>query len=227
VLRFRGLDRRVKPIGVVSALDAGSAAGYSCVMRAAPKDLPPLLLASASPRRVELLRQLSFDFKVVPPEVAEIHHEQMTARELSQVNAYRKARAVAKRFPDALVLAADTLVYLETTLFGKPATLEEAYQMLERLQGRTHQVVTGICLLHLRQHRQAVFAESTAVTFHCLDASKIRRYLNRVNPLDKAGAYAIQEEGDLIVEKIAGSYTNVVGLPMERLGAELEAWPPT
>ena len=193
-------------------------------MRAALRDLPPLILASASPRRLELLRQLSLDFKVVPADVAEIHHGQMTARELAQVNAYRKARTVAKRFPDALVLGADTLVYLETTLFGKPATLEEAFGMLERLQGRTHEVVTGICLLHLRNHRQAVFAESTAVTFHALDDSRIRRYLSNVNPLDKAGAYAIQEEGDLIVEKIVGSYTNVVGLPLERLAAELESW---
>ncbi len=183
-----------------------------------------MILASASPRRAELLRQLSLGFKVVPADVAEIHYEQTTGRELSQVNAYRKARAVAKRFPDALVLAADTLVYLETALFGKPATLLEAFQMLERLQGRTHHVVTGICLLHLREHRQLVFAESTAVTFLPLDEVKIRRYLNHVNPLDKAGAYAIQEAGDLIVEKIVGSYTNVVGLPMERLGAELEAW---
>jgi septum formation protein len=193
-------------------------------MRAAFRDLPPLILASASPRRVELLRQLSLDFKVVPGNVPEVHHDQLTARELSQVNAYRKARAVAKRFPDALVLAADTLVCLDTMLFGKPATLEEAYQMLEKLQGRTHQVVTGICLLHLREHRQAVFVESTSVTFQPLDAVKIRRYLNRVNPLDKAGAYAIQEEGDLIVEKIVGSYTNVVGLPLERLTAELQGW---
>ena len=193
-------------------------------MRAALKALPPLILASASPRRVELLRQLSFDFTVVPGDVPEIHHDQLTARELCQVNAYRKARATAKSFPDALVLAADTLVHLETALFGKPATLEEAYQMLERLQGRTHQVVTGVCLLHLRKHRQAVFAESTAVTFHPLDAVKIRRYLNQVNPLDKAGAYAIQEQGDLIVEKIVGSYTNVVGLPVERLTTELQAW---
>jgi septum formation protein len=193
-------------------------------MRAAFKGLPPLILASASPRRAELLRHLSLDFKVVPGDVPEIHHDQLTARELSQVNAYRKARAVAKKLPDALVLGADTLVHLETALFGKPGTLEEAYEMLERLQGRTHEVVTGICLLHLRKHRQAVFAESTAVTFHPLDGVQIRRYLNRVNPLDKAGAYAIQEEGDLIVEKIAGSYTNVVGLPMERLGVELEAW---
>ena len=196
-------------------------------MRATLKALPPLILASASPRRVELLRQLSFDFTVVPGDVPEIHHDQLTARELCQVNAYRKARATAKSFPDALVLAADTLVHLETALFGKPATLEEAYQMLERLQGRTHQVVTGVCLLHLRKHRQAVFAESTAVTFHPLDAVKIRRYLNQVNPLDKAGAYAIQEQGDLIVEKIVGSYTNVVGLPVERLTTELQAWAAT
>jgi septum formation protein len=196
-------------------------------MRAALKALPRLILASASPRRVELLRQLSFDFTVVPGDVPEIHHDQLTARELCQVNAYRKARATAKSFPDALVLAADTLVHLETALFGKPATLEEAYQMLERLQGRTHQVVTGVCLLHLRKHRQAVFAESTAVTFHPLDAVKIRRYLNQVNPLDKAGAYAIQEQGDMIVEKIVGSYTNVVGLPVERLTTELQAWAAT
>ncbi len=211
-------------MAIILVLDGGSPSGYCLAMRAPFRDLPPLILASASPRRVELLRQLSLDFKVVPGDVVELHHDQLTAREVSQINAYRKARCVAKRFPDALVLGADTLVHLDTTLFGKPATLEEAYQMLERLQGRTHEVVTGLCLLHLRQHRQAVFSESTAVTFHHLDAVRIRRYLNRVNPLDKAGAYAIQEEGDLIVEKIVGSYTNVVGLPLERLGRELEAW---
>jgi septum formation protein len=194
-------------------------------MQEARKDLPPLILASASPRRVELLRQLSLEFNVVPGDVPEIHHDQLTACEASQVNAYRKARAVAKRFPDALVLGADTLVYLGAKLLGKPPTLEAAYEMLEQLQGRTHEVVTGICLLHLREHRQAVFAERTAVTFHPLDDTQIRRYLNRVNPLDKAGAYAIQEEGDLIVERIAGSYTNVVGLPVERLSQALETWP--
>jgi len=171
-----------------------------------------------------LLHGASFEFRVTPADVPEIHHEHLTARELCQINAYRKARSVAKKFPDALVLAADTLVYLGTALFGKPATLEEAYQMLQRLQGRTHQVVTGICLLHLRQHRQALFAEMTEVSFRPLDDAGIRQYLSRVNPLDKAGAYAIQEEGDLIVQAIAGSYTNVVGLPMERLTAELEAW---
>ncbi len=171
-----------------------------------------------------MLRQLSVEFSVVPGDVPEVHHEQLTAHELSQLNAYRKARAIAKKFPDALVLGADTLVCMGISLFGKPATLEEAYQMLERLQGRTHQVVTGVCLLHLRNHRQALFAERTDVSFQRLDAAGIRRYLNHVNPLDKAGAYAIQEQGDLLVERIEGSYTNVVGLPVERLQAELEAW---
>lgn len=183
-----------------------------------------LILASASPRRAELLRQMGLDFKVLPSDTAEIHHDQLTAREAAQINAYRKARTVAKKYPDALVLAADTLVVLETVLFGKPANLEAAYEMIEKLQGHTHQVVTGICLMHLREHRHSVFAETTHVTFRPLDAVAIRRYLTRVNPLDKAGAYAIQEHGDLIVERINGSYSNVVGLPVERLTEELRNW---
>jgi len=186
--------------------------------------LPPIILASASPRRSELLRQIGLEFRVVTSDAAEVHHGELTAREIAQVNAYRKARAVAKKHPDALVLGADTLVYLETLLLGKPGSLEHAYEMLEQLQGRTHDVVTAVCLLNLRNHRQRIFTEVTNVTFRPLDAVSIRRYLTKVDPLDKAGAYAIQEQGDLIVEKIAGSYTNVVGLPMERLQTELRAW---
>jgi septum formation protein len=177
-----------------------------------------------SPRRTELLRQLGHEFKVIPSDVQEIHHGELTAQEIAQINAYRKSRAVAKKFQDALVVGADTLVCLGTTLFGKPKNLEEAYGMLEQLQGQTHEVVTAICLLHLRTHRQRIFCDTTSVTFRPLDAVKIRRYLTKVNPLDKAGAYAIQEEGDLIVERISGSYTNVVGLPLERLRAELQVW---
>jgi|SRR5437879_5949223 len=183
-----------------------------------------IILASTSPRRAELLRQLGVDFKVVASDVAEIHQEQLTARELAQINAYRKARTVAKKYPDSLVLGADTLVSLNEVVFGKPATLEEAYEMLERLQGRTHQVVSAICLLHLRSHRQRVFADVTSVTFRPLDAVKIRRYLTHVNPLDKAGAYAVQEDGEQLIEKISGSYTNVIGLPLERLKVELDGW---
>jgi septum formation protein len=186
---------------------------------------PSLILASESPRRAELLRQLGVEFKVVASNASEIEHEQLTAREVAQINAYRKARVVSKKFPDTLVLGADTVVHIESVLFGKPKTLEAAYEMLERLQGRTHEVVTAVCLLNLRHHQQRIFTDSTYVTFHKLDAVKIRRYLTQVNPLDKAGAYAIQEEGDQLVERVAGSYTNVVGLPIEKLRLELAEFP--
>ena len=187
-------------------------------------NLPRLILASASPRRADLLRELGLKFRVVPSAAAEVTHEYLTARELCQLNAYRKARAVAVKRPDALVLGADTLVWIGTRLFGKPASLEEAEQMISQLQGRTHQVVTGVCLLHLRRFRQKIFAETTEVTFRPLDRKQIRHYLKAVHPLDKAGAYAIQVKGDLIVEKVAGSFTNVVGLPVERLETELRSW---
>lgn len=187
-------------------------------------NLPPMILASASPRRSELLKQLGVDFRVIPSDAEELHQQDLTAREVCQINAYRKAHAVAKKFPDALVLGADTLVCLENELLGKPRDLEAAYLMLERLQGKTHQVVTAICLIHHRNRRQSVFSDVTEVTFRTLDSVQIQRYLIQTNPLDKAGAYAIQENGDLIVEKISGSYTNVVGLPVEMLREELGRW---
>jgi septum formation protein len=185
---------------------------------------PPFILASASPRRAELLRSLKLQFKVVPGDATEIFDGQLSPHELCQLNAHRKARAVAKKNPDALVLGADTLVFLGREIFGKPRDLDEAEQMLAKLQGRTHQVVTGVCLMHLRAHREKIFAAGTDVTFHPLDAEQIREYLSKINPLDKAGAYAIQEHGEKIVAEISGSYSNVVGLPVEKLGEELSRW---
>lgn len=188
------------------------------------KKLPKLILASASPRRQELLGALHVPFTVYAGTAPEAHHEHLTARELCLLNACRKARTVAKRFPDALVLGADTLVCLGTRLFGKPADMAEARRMLRRLQDQTHQVVTGVCLLHLRGHQERLFAEITDVTFHPLSAAQIRDYLALVNPLDKAGAYAVQEHGEQIVARVSGSYSNVVGLPVERLRSELTRW---
>ena len=185
---------------------------------------PLLILASASPRRAELLRELGMSFEVIPADVPEADHEQLTAAELCQINAYRKARVIAKRFPAAVVLGADTLVTLGTTTFAKPTNLADAQRMLWQLQGRTHTVVTGVCLLHLAAHRCRIFAEQTAVTFRQLDAMQIDEYLRRINPLDKAGAYAIQEHGAMIVKSISGSYSNVVGLPVERVQPILESW---
>lgn len=184
-------------------------------------DHDPLILASASPRREALLRGLRIAFAVCPARVAEVHREELTARELSLLNAFRKARAVGRQFPDRRVLGADTLVSLGARLYGKPRDLGEAARMLRELAGRTHQVVTGVCLLHWRGRRQRLFAETTDVTFLPLTAGQIEAYLAAVNPLDKAGAYAIQERGSDLVARIAGSYSNVVGLPLERLREEL------
>ena len=186
--------------------------------------LPSIILASASPRRAELLRELGVEFTVLPSAAPEVAPEHLSPAETAQINAYRKARAVAKRFPDRLVLGADTVVGLGTEQFAKPADMADAERMLARLQGRTHQVVTGVCLVQLRRHRQRLFAVSTAVTFRRLHLGQIRRYLAAIHPFDKAGSYAIQEEGDQIVKGISGSFSNVVGLPVERLREELEAW---
>jgi septum formation protein len=187
-------------------------------------DLPPLILASASPRRAQLMRQLELIFDILPAHTQETAPEHLTPREAVLLNAYHKARAVAKVHPDALVLGADTTVCLGKDMFGKPADLAEAHAMLARLQGHTHQVLTGVCLIHLRRHVQEMFTELTDVTFRQLDDLQIRNYLNLIQPLDKAGAYAIQEHGELIVERIDGSYSNVVGLPMERLEGRLQDW---
>lgn len=182
-----------------------------------------ILLASASPRRRDLLASLGVTFEVRTADVAEEHHPEFTARELAVVNASRKAAAVARLFPDRLVLGADTLVTRAGALFGKPADMAEAGRMLAALQGATHQVVTGVCLMRETDGMKRVFAEITDVTFRPLTQAAIADYLSMIQPLDKAGAYAIQEHGERIVERIDGSYSNVVGLPVERLQAELTA----
>jgi len=187
--------------------------------------LPPLILASASPRRSQLLRELGLEFEVLAGHIEEVSPEHLTPAETAMINAYRKARVIAKRFPDRLVLGADTVVALGTRLFGKPATRAEAAAMLGELQGQEHEVVTGVCLIHQRAHRQQTFAASTRVKFRPLQPADIAAYLASINPLDKAGGYAIQEQGSVIIESIEGSFTNVVGLPVERLKDELARWP--
>ena len=184
-------------------------------------NLPPVILASASPRRAELLRAVVADFQILAGHAEEFQPEQFSPVESCLLNAYRKARVIAKRFPDALVLGADTEVCLGRQVFGKPADRQDAERMLKELAGRTHQVITGVCLIHLRPHQQRVFAEVTRVTFKPLGADEIVAYLDRIHPLDKAGAYAIQEHGEMIVARTEGSFSNVVGLPVERLREEL------
>ena len=177
---------------------------------------PTLLLASKSPRRRELLLEAGFEFEIFTAEVAERLDVDLTLRELTAFNAMRKVMASARLRPKSVVLAADTLVAVDDHILGKPKDRNEAVAMLERLSGREHDVCTSVCLFHLAETRSNSFYEISRVYFRNLNRNDIDNYLTRVNPLDKAGAYAAQGFGSEIIEKIEGSYTNVVGLPMEK-----------
>ena len=183
----------------------------------------PLLLASSSPRRVELMQEHGFQFEVLVPGVDEAHDESLTCEALTVENARRKARAVSRLRPDALVVGADTLVYLDGAPITKPADHAEAAGMLRRLSGRTHQVCTGVALVWNGGAEEKVFHVISEVTFKPLTEEVIREYHSRIQPLDKAGGYAVQEESAMIIEGVEGSWSNVKGLPMERLCAELAA----
>ncbi len=180
-----------------------------------------LLLASNSPRRRELLLEAGFDFETFGPSVAERFDVDLTLRELTALNAIRKALAAARRHPKNIVLAADTLVAIDDQVLGKPKDKDEAVAMLERLSGRAHDVCSSVFVCELASAKSTSFYEISHVRFRRLSRDKIDNYLERVNPLDKAGAYAAQGFGSEIIEKIDGSYTNVVGLPMEKTIAAL------
>ena len=183
----------------------------------------PLLLASNSPRRRKLLGDAGFEFHSVAPDVAERFDVDLTLRELTALNAIRKALSVACTHPTKVVLAADTLVALDVQIIGKPADVDEAIAILRRLSGRIHEVCSSVFICHLAQARSTSFHEISRVRFRRLSEKEIERYIAKVDPLDKAGAYAAQGYGTDIIEKIDGSYTNVVGLPMEKtIGALVE-----
>jgi MAF protein len=176
-----------------------------------------LVLASSSPRRRELLHRAGLAFEVVAAHgTPEIESDQLSASELALLNALRKARAAAQRRghqAGEIVLGADTLVTLDGLIFGKPRDQHDAVAMLARLQDRTHTVITGVALV--RDRTCELFAVATRVSFRRMEQSAIIAYLELIDPLDKAGAYAAQEHGDRIISAVDGSWTNVIGLPME------------
>ena len=173
-----------------------------------------LILASSSPRRVALLSSAGFKFQVVNPTVRERTDPHLTARELTGWNAVRKGTAVAKVHPQAVILAADTVVALDREIIGKPNGFAEAVRILRRLNGRSHHVYSSVFIAHLAAGRAELFCEFSKVRFRRLTVSQIRSYLAKIDPLDKAGAYAAQGHGAEIIAQIEGSYSNVVGLPM-------------
>lgn len=191
-------------------------------MSSAP--VPPLILASGSPRRSHLLREAGYRFTVVKPEVVEIDDPAIPIRELTSLNARLKAEAVATVHPGAVTIGADTLVLLGEKIFGKPADRDEAARMLAELSGHTHQVFTAVSFLLHEDGKTSVrsLAVATEVTFKKLGREERNAYHAKIDPLDKAGAYAAQEEGGLIIERIVGSRSNVIGLPMDEVVDTLE-----
>lgn len=175
-----------------------------------------IILASQSPRRSELLSREGIEFRVVVRDTEEVHDASMAPEELCAINAAAKAAAVAAEYPETTVIGADTLVFIDGQPLGKPANEEEAIAMLMQLQGRTHSVCTAVAVFMPDGERRD-FAEISKVTFRSLDEQAIRHYMSLVHVYDKAGAYAIQEHGDLIIERFEGDLDNVIGLPVTRL----------
>jgi septum formation protein len=179
--------------------------------------MQPLVLASTSPRRRQLLMDAGVAFEIAEASVDEftpVTAPQWNPSTLAETNAWLKASAAM--FPGRWTLGADTVVARDGRIFGKPATLDEAREFLRALSGGTHEVVTGCALLG-PDVPKLIFHETTHVTFRGLDDATIARYLDAVPVLDKAGAYGLQEQGEMLVEKVDGSSSNVIGLPMERL----------
>ena len=177
----------------------------------------PLVLASSSPRRRDLLRQAGYTVQIVPAAIIEAEDPWLTVPELVLLNAGRKALAVRGDHPAAVVLGVDTLVALDGMALGKPADRAAAAAMLARLSGREHQVYSGVCVTRLRPERTTSFVAVTQVRFRALSEEDIAGYLALIDPLDKAGGYAAQEQAERIIAAVDGSWSNVIGLPLERL----------
>jgi len=183
---------------------------------------PRLVLASASPRRRQLLADRGYNFEVVAPVFKELHSDRLTLREATCYNALRKGLIVARAHPGRVVLGADTLVALNHQLIGKPADRAEAARLLRLLSGRMHFVVSSVFIVHLHRGKSLAFSVLSRVVFKKLSDRMIEGYLASIDPLDKAGGYAAQGSGGELIARIIGSRSNVIGLPREETGAALE-----
>ncbi len=183
-----------------------------------------LVLASASPRRVEYLREIGVPFRTEVSGADEIDEPDSGLKPdwVALENARRKANAVSEKHPEQWILGADTVVWRDGTFYAKPVDFEDAKRMLRELSDGWHFVITGVCLQPPNGATPRLFHDETRVLFKSLSESQIESYLNRIHPFDKAGAYAIQEGREEIIVEIKGSFSNVVGLPIEKLTQELE-----
>lgn len=190
-----------------------------------------IILASGSSRRKALLQKINLSFKVQPSTADESYKKEWSPPEVVRKLALRKAGAVAQKSSNALIIGADTIVAFKNQILEKPATPQEARQMLRQLSEQTHQVFTGVALIHVKEphhtDRRTTFSERTNVTFGKLHAEYIDAYVSGGSPMDKAGSYGIQDSfGALFVKRIEGDYNNVIGLPLFSFYQKLSAFAP-
>lgn len=184
-----------------------------------------IILASNSPRRRELLENIGLKFEVMPDNTPEPMDETLLPQDMVMFLARFKGKNVAQTLEseeDAIIISADTVVAIDDKILGKPKTAEDAYDMLSMLSGKTHSVYTGVYIIEKPSGKWVNFYEKTQVRFKNLDINEIKDYINTGEPMDKAGAYGIQNTGSLFVEAINGDYFNVVGLPICALGKALK-----
>ncbi|MBB5174389.1 Maf family protein [Texcoconibacillus texcoconensis] len=184
--------------------------------------MKPLILASASPRRKDLLEQAGISFSIVVSDANEQIDEQFTPEEAVLSLAEQKATTVFEQHPQSIVLGSDTVVSLDGEILGKPASEQEAFRMLRALSGRTHQVFTGVCIVS--EEGMESFYEEVDVSFYPLTDEEITAYINTQEAFDKAGGYGIQGVGSLFVERISGDYFSVVGLPVSKVVRTLASY---
>lgn len=181
----------------------------------------PIILASASPRRQELLTQVGVEFSVLVAGVDETPHATESPHEMVERLALLKASTVSQMHRDAYVIGADTTVFIDNQSLGKPESESEAFEMLMRIQGRSHQVLGGVAIVQANKSVTRVWSHITEVTMRPMTEQEIRTYVATQEPMDKAGSYAIQGIGLQFVDSIRGSYSNVVGLNIASLLSEL------
>jgi septum formation protein len=178
-----------------------------------------VILASKSPRRVELLKEVIPSFEVIPSSADEIFQPNLTPKENAIAVAYAKALAVSKNHPGHFVIGADTIVVLDDKIIGKPKDAPDACNILKRLSGKQHQVITGVVVVNSASMKDAGISD---VNIRILNDNEIARYVATGEPMDKAGAYAIQGKGAFMVDSYSGSYSNIVGLPLDIVKTLLE-----
>ena len=173
-----------------------------------------IILASGSPRRKQLLEQIDLEFEVVPSQIYEDFSLNLSPTDFVEYYAQEKAKDVANSYPDKWVIGADTIVVFESHILGKPKNEKDSFQMLKRLSGNTHQVITGVSIQNIKQDISDSFHERTNVTFNTLSDNIINYYIETYNPFDKAGINGIQDWFSVCVNRIDGCFYNVMGFPL-------------